>query len=105
MTTINEGDITITFDKGSNKNAPQYYTNGTAIRAYGGNTFTVSVSTGKTISKITITFGDKDGTNTITTDKGSFTSPTWEGSENSVIFTVGGSSGNRRLAGIEITYK
>ena len=109
ISTITDGDITITFAKGSNSNAPKYYTSGTAIRAYYDNTFTVNVASGKTISKITLKFGSSDGKNTITTDVGTFSSPSWTGSANSVKFTIGKAgtqtSGNRRLAGIEITYK
>ena len=53
-------NFTVTFDQGTNaNNAPTYYTTGTAIRAYGGNTFTVSSS--YTITKITLTFGSGDG--------------------------------------------
>ena len=50
IASVSGTDFTITFYKGSNTNAPKYYTSGTAIRAYGGNTFTVSSDT-KTIEK------------------------------------------------------
>ena len=96
--------FTITFNKGTNSNPPRYYTSGTAIRAYGGNYFTVA-STSKTITKIEITFGSGDGTNAITTDVGSYSNGTWTGSAKSVIFTVGGTSGNRRLSAIAVTYE
>lgn len=99
---IAEG-ITVAFDKGTNQNSPKYYTNGTAIRVYGGGYFTITSET--TISSITITFGSDDGTNEITTNCGSFTSPTWTGSANSVKFTIGGSSGNRRIQGITIKFE
>ena len=48
-------NFTITFNKGTNNNAPKYYTSGTAIRCYGGNTFTVSsvyIITGITMTSI-----------------------------------------------------
>ncbi len=97
-------DFSIAFDKGSNSNAPKYYTSGTAIRAYGGNTMTFSSST-KTLVQITLTFGSSDGTNAITTDVGTYNNGTWTGSASSITFTMGGTSGNRRIAGAEVTYE
>ena len=96
-------NFTVTFDKGTNSNAPKYYTSGTAIRAYGGNKITVS-STTKTIAKVEFTFGSSDGSNEITADVGTWSSPTWTGEESSITFTIGGTSGNRRLASIAVTY-
>ena len=97
-----EGDITVTFNKGTNaNNAPKYYTSGSAIRAYGGNTFTVSSE--NTISNIVITFGTSDGSNAITTDVGTFSTDTWSGEANSIVFTIDGSSGNRRIQSIAVT--
>ena len=97
-----DDNVTIVFNKGTGNNTPKYYNSGTAIRAYGGNNFVVS-STG-TISSITLTFGSSDGTNALTTDVGSFSSPTWTGSSSDVTFTVGGTSGNRRIKGVSVTY-
>lgn len=95
--------FTITFDKGSNSNAPTYYNTGTAIRAYGGNTFTVSSV--NTITKIVLGFGSNDGTNEITADPGTFTTPTWTGSASEVTFTISGTKGNRRIASVTVTYE
>ena len=95
--------VTITFDKGSNRNTPKYYTTGTAIRVYGGNTFTVSV-TGKTIKAIEMTFSSGEGTNAITSDTGSYSDGKWTGSASSVTFTVDGTSGHRRLKTIAVTF-
>lgn len=103
VTSVSGTDCTITFDKGTNSNAPKYFTSGTAIRAYGGNTITIA-SASKTIEGITFTFGSSDGSNAITADEGTFSSPTWSGSASSVTFTIGGTSGNRRLASVEVTY-
>ena len=94
-------NFSVTFAQGSNSNAPKYYTTGAAVRAYGGNTFTVSSD--YTITKIALTFASGEGTNAITTDDGTFTSPNWTGSANSVTFTVGGSSGHRRIQSITVT--
>ena len=95
---------TITFDKGTNKtNAPKYYDTGTAVRVYGGNTMTVA-SDSKTIVGIALTFGSGDGSNAITTDVGSYSNGTWTGSASSVTFSVGGTSGHRRIQKVTVTY-
>ena len=99
--TIEEG-IVVTFDKGTNQNAPAYYNTGTAVRVYGGGTMTVT-ATGNTISKIVLTYGTGDNTNEITTDCGTFATDTWTGSASSVTFTVGGTSKHRRIKVIEVT--
>ena len=104
LTTVALDDyITATFDQGTNSNAPKYYTTGTAVRCYGGNTFTISSETA-TITKIELTFGSSDGSNAITTNVDTYSDGTWEGSAQSIKFTIGGSSGNRRIAGIAVTY-
>ena len=96
-----QGDFTITFPaKGNNG---KYYTSGTAIRSYGGCTFIVA-STTKTISKIELTYGADDGTNAITANVGTFSTDTWTGSAKSVTFTVGGTSGHRRIKAVKVTY-
>ena len=107
VTEVKIGDyVTATFDIGTNpnQNIPIYYSSGTAIRCYGGNTFTIT-STAGNITKIVLTYGSSDGSNSITTNVGNFVSPTWTGSSKSVIFTIGGTTGNRRIAGISVTYE
>lgn len=104
VSSLIKGDITTTFAKGSSNNAPAYYTTGTAVRVYGGGNFTVSAATGCTITKIVITFGSGDGSNAITASMGSYTSGTWTGSASSVTFSVGGSSGHRRIKALAVTY-
>lgn len=95
--------ISLAFNKGSNSNAPKYYTSGTAVRAYGGNTIGVN-ATNATITGIEFSFGDSDGSNKITATPGSFTSPKWSGTANAITFTIGGTTGNRRIAAIKVTY-
>ncbi|MBR1927435.1 MAG: chitobiase/beta-hexosaminidase C-terminal domain-containing protein [Bacteroidales bacterium] len=103
VTDVSGTNCTISFNKGTNNsNAPKYYNAGTAIRAYGGNTFTVSSE--KTISKIELSFGSSDGANTITADVDTYSSGTWTGSSSSVTFTIGGTSGQRRISAIKVTY-
>lgn len=102
---VESDNYTITFDKGSNRNnSPKYYDNGSAIRAYGGNTFTVASTCNKNISSIVISFGSSDGSNEITASAGTYSDGTWTGDAESVTFTIGGTSGNRRLAGITVIF-
>lgn len=102
VTTVDATNFTVTFNKGTSNNSPKYYTNGAAVRAYGGNYFTVSSS--YEITKIVITFGTSDGSNEITTDVGTYNNGYWEGSSKKVKFTIGGTSGNRRISEITVTY-
>ena len=105
VTTVNIGDyITVTFDKGTNSNAPKYYTTGSAIRCYGGNTFTIA-STAGNITEIVLTFASGESSNAITANVGSYSNNTWTGAAQSVTFTVDGSSGHRRIAEIKVTYE
>ena len=96
-------NVSVTFDKGSNNNAPKYYSSGTAIRCYGGNTFVVSSTSGN-ISKVVLTYSSGEGSNAITTNVGTFSTDTWTGSASSVTFTISGTSGHRRIKAVEVTY-
>jgi len=112
VTSDTSGDVTITYDKGTNNNSPKYYSNGAAIRIYGGNTFTIA-STGNAIEKVVINRGNTT-TNAITASAGTFednasgsnttyTDVEWTGSETSITFTIGGTSGQARLKKIVVT--
>lgn len=104
VSSVTSGDVTVNFDKGTNSNnPPKYYANGTAVRVYAGNYFTVSA--GSNVTKVVLTYGSSDGTNGITVDVGNFNTNTWEGKAESVKFTISGTTGNRRLAKIEVTYE
>lgn len=103
VSSVSKAPIEVKFNKGSNNNAPKYYASGTAVRIYGGGYFTVSTKVG-TITAIEFTYGGDDGTNTITADCGTFSSPKWSGDASSVKFTIGGSTGNRRIKTIKVTY-
>ena len=98
-------DVTITFAGGGNNNVPKYYTNGTAVRMYPKNSFTVTTTTGK-LTKIVITFGSSDGTLSIASNVGSYASGTWTGEATSATLTLDPSatSGNRRIKAIAVTY-
>ena len=96
--------ITFVFDKGTNSNGAKYFTTGTAIRLYGSNSMTVSAD-GKTLVSVELTFGSGDGSNPITTDVPTYTEPTWEGEAGSVTFTIGGTTGHRRIKAVTVKYK
>ena len=103
--TVTGKGCTITFDKGTNENnVPKYYTTGTAIRAYGGNIFTVSSTCDKNITGIVITFSSGENANEITADAGTYKDETWTGEAESVTFTISGTTGHRRIASIKVTY-
>ncbi len=99
---ISIGSVTLNGDAGSNTNAPKYYTSGTAIRVYQGNTLEFSV-TGNitkieftvsqgTFSDISANVGDMDNENTC-----------WDGEASTVTFTHNGSS-QIRFSSISVTY-
>ena len=102
--TWTNGDITISAVKNSS---------GTAFRSadtdhtrfYAKWTINVA-STSYTIKKIDFTFAASDGSNTITASTGTYDegSDAWTGSASNVTFTIGGSSGNRRISAIKVTY-
>ena len=103
VVTVTDNGVTATFDKGTNSNTPKYFTTGTAIRVYGGGTMTVNAG-GKTMVSIELTFGSGDGSNEITTNVPTYEEPTWTGEAGSVTFTVGGTSGHRRIKAITVKY-
>lgn len=103
VTRVEVDPLVFIFDKGTNSNAPKYYTSGTAVRVYGGSSVTVSSGTVK-LTKIVITFGKSDGSNALTADSGTYSDGTWIGEASSVKFTVGGMSGNRRFQSIAVSY-
>ena len=102
VTSVTFDGVTVTFDKGTNNNTPKYYDSGTSVRVYGGGTITVEAG-GKTITGIKFTYGTGDPANEITADSGTFSTDTWTGSATSVTFTIDGTSGHRRIKGIEVT--
>ena len=81
---LTQDGISLEFDAGTNsKNPPKYYTDGTAVRCYGGNWFSVTAASA-TITKIVFTFASGEGSNAITADAGTFETDTWTGSSSSV---------------------
>lgn len=93
----------VTHNKENNSNKCQYYDTGAGIRVYGGGNFVVTAS-GSDITAISLTFGSGEGSNTITANAGTYSNGSWSGKAASVTFSVGGTSGHRRIAGISVTY-
>ena len=97
--------VGITFDKGDASIEATYYSNGTALRVYGG-TITIKVleSSLGNISNIAFTFGTDDGSNAVTVDSGTFESPVWKGESQTVVFSVAVKSKNqKRIQKIVVT--
>ncbi len=103
---INGSQFSIVFNKRENGTATQYYTNGSAVRWYGGGTLTVSAATGKSITRIKISYTQT--ANTVNANVGSYSlsnnTGTWSGNASSVVLTQSGTTGQCRIASIEVTY-
>ena len=98
-----DANASVTFAKGTGSSEPAYYNTGTGMRAYGGNTITISVPAGYVISKITFTWTNES--TEIKVDSGTLTDKVWQGSAQSVVFTNSGTSGHYRIQTIEVSYK
>ena len=99
ITSYHGPNFSVTFDKGTNNNVPQYGNPG--IRVYDGGYFIVSSDS--TITKIVVTLTSYDGSTEISTDVGTFSNGTWSGNSNSVKFTIGGSAEYIYIKNITIT--
>jgi RPA family protein len=108
---ITLGDAKLSFSKGSGSTTPKYYSTGTAMRLYGGNTLTISSS--KTISKVEFTYcEDYNGTSfyptadnsTVTPGTYDYSTHTWTGSANEIVLSRSASTGHFRIVSITITY-
>ena len=102
---LGNGDATITFAKGAATTySPTYYNIGEAVRTYAGNTIEiVSTSDASTLSHIVFTFAKGDGNNEISASVGTYADGVWTGNAQSVTFTIGGTTGHRRIASIAVT--
>ena len=102
------GIVTLDLAAGSNSNPPKYYTTGTGVRLYGGNTLTVSVPNGYYLTEISFTTDSSNGSfnSGTTATAGSFSGLSWtaSGQNNTVTITNGGSSGHVRIQTITVKY-
>lgn len=90
--------VSIVFDKANGSTAPKFYD--PAMRAYGGNTITV---TADGITQVVFAFATGDNSNAITPNVGEFATDTWTGNADEVVFTIGGSSGHRRIRSMTVS--
>ena len=104
-----DDNIDILFVKRESGTDTKYYASGTAVRWYGGGTFTISSSAGN-IQSIEITFLAKHD-NAITADVGSYTDSSsasgtgsWVGDSDTVVFSQAGTSGHARISALSVTY-
>ena len=106
--------VSVTFAKNSGTTNPQYYTNGTAARLYGKNSVTISCAEGYKITSVIITTtssnaitssncGSTDATMSISGTEVTLI-PNAEGTT-SIVLTNPNTSGNARIAAIEVTYE
>ena len=92
--------VSVTFTDGTNP--CKYFDTGTSVRVYATGSITISSET-KNIVGVTFTFGSGDNSNPITANAGTWVSPSWTGEESSVQFTIGDSTGHRRIMIISIS--
>lgn len=90
--------VTIAFSKGNNTSSSPYW-DGSAVRVYYKNTMTIT-STGDPLTRIEFT--QTSGTNTISVNTGTMSGLVWTGNASSVTFTLGGSSGHRKITSVSI---
>ena len=102
VTNVSGTTVALVFAQGSNaSNAPKYYTTGTGVRTYTGNTITVTASN-KTITKIEFTFHSTYSMTCSSVSPGTYSDGTWTGSGTSVVFTP---SNTNRIQTIKVTYE
>ena len=100
-------DITATFDKGTGSTLPAYYTSGTAVRLYGGNTLTISCTAGKIVNIAFTTHSSNkltESNSTVNEGTLDYDTQSWSGSASSVVITNPASKGHIRFQKIEVTY-
>lgn len=107
--TINGTNCSLVFNKRDGGTATQYYTNGNAVRWYGGGSLAITSKNGYKITSIKITYTQTS--NEVSANKGSYTFNdenkigTWIGEisdGDSVTFTQSGTTGHNRISSIEI---
>ena len=96
--TFEDDGVSIVFAKAGGSNAPKFYD--PAMRAYGGNTITVAA---ESMTQVVFAFSAGEGTNSITPSVGEFATDTWTGNADEVVFTIGGTSGHRRIHAMTVS--
>lgn len=70
ITTVTQGNTTLTFDKGSNSNTPKYFDSDKDVRLYGGGSLTISVPKEYVLTKVVSTYNNT--ANTLSANSGAF---------------------------------
>ena len=98
-----DAKTTMTCSKGTGSTTPKYYTSGSAVRTYGGNTITFA---GEGITKIVIT-GVSGKVAELTANTGELTTEgivtTWKGEANEIVLT-NNTSNQQHIAKLHIVY-
>lgn len=104
VTVVEGSHVTLTFDQGTGKNAPKYYTNGTNVRMYAGNTLTVESE--KDIASVVFNCSSGNEINqNYEFSAGSYENGTWTGPAKSFVLTNTAESGNQfRFVSITVNY-
>ena len=99
-----DDNISGTFAKASGTNAPKYYTNGSSVRMYNGNTLAITPGSDAEITEIEFTLSQSGG---FTVSSGEYSveelTGTWTGSSTEAIVFTNGSAQNR-IQVIKVTY-
>ncbi len=103
-----DASIQATFNKRNGGTATQYYTNGNAVRWYGGGTLLIEAKTGSNATITNITINYTQTANSVSASVGTYSLSnnvgTWTGSASAVTFTQSGTSGHCRISAISVTY-
>lgn len=94
-----DSNVTISFGEASG-NGHKYYNNGTAVRSYGGNSFTISCSAGN-LTSITLS---NNQSKEVDANVGTYSANSWTGNSASVTFTVQSGGGNFRTSTVTAVY-
>ena len=87
--TVTIDGISMTFSKGTGTTTPKYYTSGTSMRLYAGNTMIVAAD--NAITKIVFTYSQGAWPSDCVTE-GAYADGVWAGNANSITFTNTGSA-------------
>lgn len=103
VNTIKGTNSSIIFNKGTGSSSPTYYSSGTAIRFYGGNTLTIASE--NDITKIEFEYSTKPTESNLSISIGTydFTSHIWTGTSKEVVLSNTAKSGNFRFQKITVT--
>ena len=104
VTILNDG--LLSFAKGTNESsAPKYYTSGSAIRMYVGNTLTIAAPEGCVLTKVAFEFVSPEYASPLEcTNNINYADGVWEGAFDQLIFTVVGASLQARITKITVHY-